>query len=167
MDVTQQQNEYSATPGASGRWRSSSTTTTAPPSPPKLQLAGWIVIPISAGQFLQNGVSVIDGSLSDQDRRGCGVSGIDTLRGRHNWQNAAAPGPSHGVGHRPGGDRSGVPDLQGLPHRLKASPQSPASGSSTTRRRPTEKPPHRLCPRSTIFTGSPAVSPRKAACHLH
>ena len=75
---------------------------------------GWIVIPISAGQSPKNGVSVIDGSLSDQDRLGCDVSGIDTLRGRHNWQNAAAAWSVARALDIDRGDRSGIPDLQGV-----------------------------------------------------
>ncbi|MEE2720274.1 MAG: UDP-N-acetylmuramoyl-L-alanine--D-glutamate ligase [Pseudomonadota bacterium] len=82
---------------------------------------GWIVIPVSTGQFLENGVSVIEGSLSDQDRRGCNVSGIDTLRGRHNWQNAAAAwSVARALDIDPEVIAQAFLTFRGLPHRLES-----------------------------------------------
>ena len=66
-------------------------------------------------------MSVIDGSLSDQGRRGCDVSGIDTLRGRHNRQNAAAAwSVARALDIDPEVIAQAFRTFRGLPHRLES-----------------------------------------------
>ncbi len=52
------------------------------------------VLPISTERPLKTGIYVLDGLLQDQTETGLGwsidISDIISLRGRHNWQNAAA-----------------------------------------------------------------------------
>ena len=55
--------------------------------------SGWLVTPISTERPLDTGVWVIDGTLHDSEGHSCPIGHIDTLRGRHNWQNAAATWP--------------------------------------------------------------------------
>ncbi|MGB0630310.1 MAG: UDP-N-acetylmuramoyl-L-alanine--D-glutamate ligase [Alphaproteobacteria bacterium] len=82
---------------------------------------GWVVIPVSAGQPADQGVSVIDGALSDRDGHGCDISGIETLRGRHNWQNAAAAwAVARAQGIEPDVIAQAFGSFGGLPHRLEA-----------------------------------------------
>jgi len=81
---------------------------------------GWIVTPISSTRELTGGVSVVNGILTDQGGNRCDISGIDTLRGMHNWQNAAAAwaaARTHGVA--PHIIANAFEDFAGLPHRLE------------------------------------------------
>jgi len=81
---------------------------------------GWIVTPISSTRELTGGVSVVNGILTDQGGNRCDISGIDTLRGMHNWQNAAAAWAAactHGVA--PHIIANAFEDFAGLPHRLE------------------------------------------------
>ena len=81
----------------------------------------WQIIPVSVGQPVDGGVSVIDGELSDADGNTCKIGHIDTLRGRHNWQNAAtAWAVARARGLTPAQIASAFETYPGLPHRLEA-----------------------------------------------
>ena len=81
----------------------------------------WQIIPVSVGQPVDGGVSVIDGELSDADGNSCKIGHIDTLRGRHNWQNAAtAWAVARARGLTPAQIASAFETYPGLPHRLEA-----------------------------------------------
>lgn len=50
----------------------------------------WKVVPISTIKKLDDGIYVKDGVLYDTEKYEYNLTGIDSLRGQHNWQNAAA-----------------------------------------------------------------------------
>jgi UDP-N-acetylmuramoylalanine--D-glutamate ligase len=82
--------------------------------------AGWLVTPISTERPLDTGVWVIDGVLHDSDGHSCPIGHIDTLRGRHNWQNAAATWAiARARGLSPDRIAAGFETYPGLPHRLE------------------------------------------------
>ena len=81
----------------------------------------WQVIPVSVESRVADGISVIDGELHDADGTTCAIGHIDTLRGRHNWQNAAAAwAAARARGLTPAQIASAFDTYPGLPHRLEA-----------------------------------------------
>jgi len=82
--------------------------------------ANWLATPISTEQPLDTGVWVIDGTLHDSDGHSCAIGRIDTLRGRHNWQNAAATWAiARARGLSPDQIAAGFETYPGLLHRLE------------------------------------------------
>ena len=82
--------------------------------------ASWQVIPVSVEHAVDNGVSVIDGELRDADGNTCAIGHIDTLRGRHNWQNAATTWAiARARGLTPPQIAAAFETYPGLPHRLE------------------------------------------------
>ena len=81
---------------------------------------GWVVVRVSARRELPDGVHVLEGILTDQDGNRCNISGIETLRGQHNWQNAAA---AWAVARAQGVAADVIAEafetFAGLPHRLE------------------------------------------------
>jgi UDP-N-acetylmuramoylalanine--D-glutamate ligase len=82
------------------------------------------VLPIAVGRVLERGVYVIDGQLYDAiegpARAIIDLRPVASLRGAHNWQNAAAAyGAVRGLGLEPEAIAAGLPRFQGLPHRLE------------------------------------------------
>jgi UDP-N-acetylmuramoylalanine--D-glutamate ligase len=88
------------------------------------ELAGniaWQVMPVSVEHRVEGGISVIDGELHDVDGNTCAIGHIDTLRGRHNWQNAAtAWAVARARGLTPAQIAAAFETYPGLPHRLEA-----------------------------------------------
>lgn len=80
----------------------------------------WQVTPISVLDPLENGVWVIDGVLHDSDGNTCPIGHIETLRGQHNWQNAAASWAIvRARGLSPTQIATAFETYPGLPHRLE------------------------------------------------
>lgn len=81
----------------------------------------WKVIAISASEELEDGVFVRDGELVDTtDTSDWFIGDIETLRGRHNWQNAAAAwAVARSQGIEPGVIAAALATYPGLPHRLE------------------------------------------------
>lgn len=82
----------------------------------------WQVIPVSveASEDSSGGVWVIDGVIHDNDGNTCPIGHIETLRGRHNWQNAAATWAiARARGLSPAQIASAFDTYPGLPHRLE------------------------------------------------
>ena len=82
--------------------------------------AGWNVIRVSACQEIPNGINVIDGFLTDQEGKSFDVSAIDSLRGKHNWQNVGAAwavARTHGIASEK--IAASLKTFSGLPHRLE------------------------------------------------
>lgn len=82
------------------------------------------LIPISTITPADGGVSVIDGRLEDRSSRDqswtMDISEIGSLRGRHNWQNAAAAvAAARSVGLTPDEIREGLKSFGGLAHRME------------------------------------------------
>jgi UDP-N-acetylmuramoylalanine--D-glutamate ligase len=83
------------------------------------------LVPVAVGRPLDRGVYVLDGQLHDAIE-GPGTPVLDlrpitSLRGAHNWQNAAAAyGAVRALGLAPGAIALGLPHFQGLAHRLEA-----------------------------------------------
>ena len=79
----------------------------------------WQVIPVSVGAK-NDGVYVLDGILHDADGITLDISGFETLRGRHNWQNAAASwAVARLQGFSPATIGQAFASYPGLPHRLE------------------------------------------------
>jgi len=83
---------------------------------------GWRAVPISSGQRLDDGVFVIDGILFDSTSSTpvevCGLNGIPTLPGSHNWQNAAAAfAAARAADVDAGAIARALESYPGLPHR--------------------------------------------------
>ncbi|USG60404.1 UDP-N-acetylmuramoyl-L-alanine--D-glutamate ligase [Sneathiella marina] len=82
------------------------------------------IVPISVNHPVEAGVYVIDGLLSDQSLDDqswtLDISDIASLRGRHNWQNAAAAvaAASH-LGLTPDEIENGLRTFGGLAHRME------------------------------------------------
>lgn len=89
----------------------------------KNELAGnssWQVIAVSVEHPVEGGISVIDGELRDADGNTCTIGHIDTLRGSHNWQNAAtAWAVARARGLTPAQITAAFETYPGLPHRLE------------------------------------------------
>jgi UDP-N-acetylmuramoylalanine--D-glutamate ligase len=82
------------------------------------------VLPIAVGRALDQGVYVIDGQLYDAvdgpPRAMIDLHPIASLRGAHNWQNAAAAyGAVRALGVEPEAITAVLPRFQGLAHRLE------------------------------------------------
>jgi UDP-N-acetylmuramoylalanine--D-glutamate ligase len=82
------------------------------------------VVPDAVGRTLERGVYVIDGRLYDAIE-GAGavvadLAPITSLRGAHNWQNAAAAYAAvRGLGVAPQAAAAGLPQFAGLAHRME------------------------------------------------
>ncbi|MEX1037111.1 MAG: UDP-N-acetylmuramoyl-L-alanine--D-glutamate ligase [Sneathiella sp.] len=82
------------------------------------------IIPISTTTPVDGGVTVIDGRLEDQSFGDqswtMDISKIGSLRGRHNWQNAAAAvAAARNAGLTPDEIRAGLTSFGGLAHRME------------------------------------------------
>ncbi|MDF2367768.1 UDP-N-acetylmuramoyl-L-alanine--D-glutamate ligase, partial [Sneathiella sp.] len=82
------------------------------------------LIPISTTSPIDGGVSVIDGRLEDRSSSDqswtMDISKIGSLRGRHNWQNAAAAvAAARTAGLTPDEIRGGLQSFGGLAHRME------------------------------------------------
>ncbi|GLQ06002.1 UDP-N-acetylmuramoyl-L-alanine--D-glutamate ligase [Sneathiella chinensis] len=82
------------------------------------------VVPLSTTRVLEDGVAVVDGVLVDHSRDGqewtLDISGIETLRGRHNWQNAAAAvAVVRALGLTDEEIAAGLASFGGLAHRME------------------------------------------------
>lgn len=83
--------------------------------------SAWQVIPVSVEHPVEGGISVIDGDLHDADGNTCAIGHIDTLRGRHNWQNAATTWAiARARGLTPAQIAAAFETYPGLPHRLES-----------------------------------------------
>ncbi|CAN0379430.1 unnamed protein product, partial [Discosporangium mesarthrocarpum] len=83
--------------------------------------SAWQVIPVSVEHAVDDGVSVKGGELRDADGNTCAIGHIDTLRGRHNWQNAATTwAVARARGLTPSQIAAAFETYPGLPHRLEA-----------------------------------------------
>jgi UDP-N-acetylmuramoylalanine--D-glutamate ligase len=83
------------------------------------------LLPVAVGRPLDDGVYVIDGQLYDAIGGDAApvldLRPIASLRGAHNWQNAAAAyGAVRALGLAAAAAAAGLPDFQGLAHRLEA-----------------------------------------------
>jgi UDP-N-acetylmuramoylalanine--D-glutamate ligase len=81
-------------------------------------------LPVAVGQALDRGVYVIDGRLFDAvdgpAEAVIDLRPIASLRGAHNWQNAAAAyGAVRALGFAPAAIAAGLPQFSGLAHRLE------------------------------------------------
>ena len=84
----------------------------------------WRAIPVSVSHAVSGGVHVLDGTLFDsldaETPRDWNIDGIDTLRGSHNWQNAAVAWAVARVqGLAPAEIAAALRSFPGLPHRLE------------------------------------------------
>ncbi|MFT6557525.1 UDP-N-acetylmuramoyl-L-alanine--D-glutamate ligase [Sneathiella sp.] len=82
------------------------------------------VLPISTKRPLQTGIYVLNGILTDKTERGMGwsinISNVDSLRGVHNWQNAAAAvGVVRSLGLDSEQIEKGLRSFGGLVHRME------------------------------------------------
>jgi UDP-N-acetylmuramoylalanine--D-glutamate ligase len=82
------------------------------------------VLPIAVGRALERGVYVIEGQLFDAvdgpARPIIDLRPLASLRGAHNWQNAAAAyGAARALGVEPTAIADGLPRFEGLAHRLE------------------------------------------------
>jgi len=82
------------------------------------------IIPVSTTTPVDGGVAVIDGRLEDQSFGDqswtMDISKIGSLRGRHNWQNAAAAvAAARSAGLTPDEIRAGLISFGGLSHRME------------------------------------------------
>ena len=81
-------------------------------------------LPVAVGRALDHGVYVIDGQLFDAvdgpAEAVIDLRPIASLRGAHNWQNAAAAyGAARALGVAPAAIAAGLPQFSGLAHRLE------------------------------------------------
>ena len=80
--------------------------------------AGWRLVPIAVGRPVEGGVSVLGGTLFEDDRPVADLSRIDTLPGAHNHQNAAAAfAAARSLGLSRAGAVAALATYPGLPHR--------------------------------------------------
>ena len=82
------------------------------------------LVPVAVGRPLERGIYVLDGRLYDAIEAPAApvldLRPIASLRGAHNWQNAAAAyGAARALGLAPAAIAAGLPHFQGLPHRLE------------------------------------------------
>lgn len=82
------------------------------------------VLPIAVGRQVERGIAVIDGQLYDaldgEPRPVIDLRPIASLRGAHNWQNAAAAyGVVRALGLAPAAAAAGMSEFHGLPHRME------------------------------------------------
>ena len=128
------------------------------------------VLPVAVGRSLDRGVYVDRRPALRCARRTRGPAVLDlrpiaSLRGAHNWQNAAAAyAAARALGARARGDRRRAAAASGpRPSPGDGRPRSTACSSSTTARRPIPTRRRARSPASTASTGSPAAGPRRAA----
>ena len=80
--------------------------------------AGWSLVPIAVGRAIDGGVSVIGGTLFEDKCQVADLSGIDTLPGAHNHQNAAAAfAAARSLGLSRAQAAAALATYPGLPHR--------------------------------------------------
>ena len=80
--------------------------------------AGWCLVPIAVGRPVDGGVSVLGGTLFEDDRAVADLSRIDTLPGAHNHQNAAAAfAAARSLGLSRAEAAAALATYPGLPHR--------------------------------------------------
>ncbi len=82
------------------------------------------IIPISTVKDHPNGICVVDGVLKDSSQAGhiwaMDISSIESLRGRHNWQNAAAAvAVARSLGLTDKEIEQGLTSFGGLAHRME------------------------------------------------
>lgn len=82
------------------------------------------VLPVAIGRTLERGVFVVDGRLHDAidgpPSAVLDLRPLESLRGAHNWQNAAAAyGAARALGLSPKAATAGLPHFKGLAHRLE------------------------------------------------
>jgi UDP-N-acetylmuramoylalanine--D-glutamate ligase len=82
------------------------------------------VVPVAVGRTLEHGVYVIEGRLHDaiatRGREVADLRPIASLRGAHNWQNAAAAYAAvRALGVTPEAVAAGLPRFAGLAHRME------------------------------------------------
>ncbi len=89
----------------------------------RLKAAGRRVTPVTVMGRADEGVSVDDAALYDADISSdpvLSLAGIESLRGRHNWQNAAAAyAAARALGFTPAAIEAGLRGFPGLAHRLE------------------------------------------------
>jgi UDP-N-acetylmuramoylalanine--D-glutamate ligase len=92
----------------------------------QLRLAGrQRLLPFAVGRSLTRGIYVLEGQLYDALERAAepviDLRPIASLRGAHNWQNAAAAyGVARALGVAPEAAAAGLREFQGLAHRMEA-----------------------------------------------
>ena len=80
--------------------------------------AGWSLVPVAVGRPVQGGVSVLGGMLYEDNSPVADLSGIDTLLGAHNHQNAAAAfAAARSLGLSRAEAAAALATYPGLPHR--------------------------------------------------
>lgn len=80
----------------------------------------WSTVPVSVVSPVDNGVWVDDGTIHDANGQTFSIAHIDTLRGKHNWQNAAVTwAVARARGLSPADIEKGLETYPGLPHRLE------------------------------------------------
>lgn len=80
--------------------------------------AGWSLVPIAVGHPVDRGVSVVVGTLFEDKRPVADLSGVDTLPGAHNHQNAAAAfAAARSLGLSRAEAAAALATYPGLPHR--------------------------------------------------
>ncbi len=80
--------------------------------------AGWRLVPIAVGRPVDGGVSVLGGTLFEDDCPVADLSRIDTLPGAHNHQNAAAAfAAARSLGLSRAEAAAALATYPGLPHR--------------------------------------------------
>jgi UDP-N-acetylmuramoylalanine--D-glutamate ligase len=82
------------------------------------------LVPIAVGRPVDRGVYVLEGELHDAIEGPAtpvlDLRPVTSLRGAHNWQNAAAAyGAARALGLAPGAIAAGLPEFKGLAHRLE------------------------------------------------
>jgi UDP-N-acetylmuramoylalanine--D-glutamate ligase len=82
------------------------------------------LVPVAVGRPLEHGVYVVEGQLYDAIHGAAeavlDLRPIESLRGAHNWQNAAAAyGAVRALGLAPAAIAAGLPHFKGLAHRLE------------------------------------------------
>ena len=80
--------------------------------------AGWTLVPIGVGRTVEGGVSVLRGTLFEDEEPVAELSDIDTLPGSHNHQNAAAAfAAARSLGLTRAEAAGALATYPGLPHR--------------------------------------------------
>jgi UDP-N-acetylmuramoylalanine--D-glutamate ligase len=90
----------------------------------RLEAQGRKVIPVTVNGYSPRGVCVVNGKLYDgaisADAAVCSLDGIESLRGRHNWQNAAAVyAAARALGYLPAAIAEALRSFPGLAHRME------------------------------------------------
>jgi UDP-N-acetylmuramoylalanine--D-glutamate ligase len=89
----------------------------------QLRQAGRKVVPVTVTGRAADGISVDEAALYDAELSGepiLSLTGIESLRGRHNWQNAAAAyAAARALGFAPAAIAAGLRSFPGLAHRME------------------------------------------------